>query len=146
MNFLSTWQTLPVRIYLALMFLSAGWIKVSFGLAPPEWFAGLDFPAIIAWLPASVNWFLAGYGEIFFGLLLLTPFYSFGAAGLLFIIYVAVYTSHWDLGWMGWDDPEDGFKIPLIYAVMALGLVMSGIVEQVQRVLAVFRKQRTYFF
>jgi hypothetical protein len=40
---------------------------------------------------------------------------------------VAIYTSHWDPnGWAGWNDIDDGWKIPLMYSIMLLSIVMQG--------------------
>jgi uncharacterized membrane protein YphA (DoxX/SURF4 family) len=66
-------------------------------------------------------------GELIFSLLLLTPLYVPGAVGLLYITFVAIYTSHWEpLGWMGWNEIDEGWKIPLMYAIMLLSLVIQG--------------------
>ena len=39
-------------------------MKVSAGLTAPEWFAGLDFPPLLAWLGPDLNWVAAGFGEV----------------------------------------------------------------------------------
>lgn len=107
---------------MAAMFLIPGWLKISYGTEAPEWFRNLDFPWPQSWLSADLNWFMAGWGEVIFGLLLLTPLAGWAALGLIYICFVAVYTSHFDMGWAGWNDPEDGFKIPLMYGLMLFAI------------------------
>ncbi|MDI9335967.1 MAG: hypothetical protein QM520_02905 [Gammaproteobacteria bacterium] len=101
------------------MYFFPGLMKLQHGLPAPDWFMGLDFPFPQNYLPVSVNWLMAGVGEVLLAILLLTPLSGLAALGLLYITFVAVYTSHFDaLGWSGWNDPSDGFKIPLMYALM----------------------------
>ena len=122
---------LALRLWLAQEFLQAGWTKVSAGGSAPEWFAGLPFPAVIAWLPVDVNWVAAGMGELVLGAALLIGLWPrLAALGLLFITWVAVVTVHFDLGWAGWNqiEAEDGlgFKLPLMMAVMLLAIATQG--------------------
>lgn len=104
------------------MFLIAGWGKFRYGFTPPEWFVGLDFPWPQSQLPVQLNWIAAIGGELLLPWLLFTRFRILGVLGLIYICFVAVYTSHFDLGWAGWNDPEDGFKIPLMYAIGLLAV------------------------
>tara|TARA_B100000287_G_scaffold276432_1_gene260402 strand:+ start:5027 stop:5515 length:489 start_codon:yes stop_codon:yes gene_type:complete len=120
-----------LRLWLAQEFIYAGWVKVSDGLNAPEWFAGLDFPFPVSLLPADLNWALAGFGELILGVALLLGIFSrLSAAGLMFIIWVAVYSVHFDLGWHGWNqiDTESGygFKVPLMMAIMLLPVLVNG--------------------
>ncbi len=122
---------LILRVWLAQVFFFAGYSKVTQGFTAPEWFAALSFPPGIALLPADLNWFLVGYGEIFFALLLLVGFAGrFAILGLLFITWVAIYTVHFELGFAGWDkvktDMGSGFKIPLMLAIMQVSLFFTG--------------------
>lgn len=123
---------LILRLWLAQEFLSAGWRKVGGGQwQAPEWFAGLGFPFPVSLLPTDLNWVLAGAGEWLLGAALVLGLYGrFAALGLLFITWVAVYSVHFDLGWAGWDqihtDEGQGFKLPLMMAVMLLALVGQG--------------------
>ena len=142
MNFLLSWREkalesinglglLALRLWVGQEFVLAGYTKLSGGLDAPEWFAALDFPAIVAWLPVHTNWVAAGVGEIVFGTaLMLGLFTRLSALGLLFITYVAVYTVHFDLGWAGWNQIEteagQGFKVPLMLAIMLVALVTQG--------------------
>ena len=42
------WGLLALRLFVAQEFVQAGWMKVNAGLTAPEWFAGLDFPPVLA--------------------------------------------------------------------------------------------------
>lgn len=122
---------LAIRLWLGQEFIVAGWRKLSGGVTAPEWFAGLDFPFPVSWLPVDVNWVSAGAGEIALGVLLLIGCWSrLSALGLMFITWVAVYTVHFDLGWAGWNQIDSdaglGFKVPLMMAVMLLTIVTQG--------------------
>ena len=125
------WGLLVLRLFVAQEFVQAGWMKLSAGLAAPEWFAGLDFPALVAWLGPDLNWMAAGFGEVTFGLALALGLAGrLAAAALLFITWVAVYTVHFDLGWAGWNQIEadggQGFKVPLMLAVMIVCVLLQG--------------------
>lgn len=120
-----------LRLWVAQEFFFAGYGKVNYGFTAPQWFADLDFPLGLNLLPADVNWFLAGYGEVIFSILLVVGLAGrFAAVGLLFITFVAVYTVHFDLGFAGWNQIESsqglGFKVPLMLAIMQLSLLFSG--------------------
>lgn len=122
---------LALRLWLAQEFVSAGVTKLSGGFQAPEWFAALSFPPVLRALPVDANWTLAGLGEIGLGAALCLGLFSRAAAlGLLFITWVAVYTVHFDLGWAGWREIEteagQGFKVPLMMAVMLLAIVTQG--------------------
>lgn len=142
MHFLLSWRAkaleagrdlglLGLRLWIAQEFVQAGLIKLSGGGAAPDWFAGLDFPPVVAWLPANVNWVAAGLGEVVFGAAIALGLFSrLAALGLLFITWVAVYTVHFDLGWAGWNqidtDNGQGFKVPLMLALMLLAVLTQG--------------------
>lgn len=122
---------LALRIWVAQEFLLAGYIKLGDGWRAPDWFAGLVFPLPVRWLPVDVNWVTAGLLEVTLGaLLLLGLFGRVAALGLLFVTYVAVYSVHFDLGWAGWNqietDAGQGFKVPLMLALMLWALLAGG--------------------
>jgi putative oxidoreductase len=128
---LSDLGLLGLRLWVAQEFVQAGYMKLAGGLDAPEWFTALNFPPVVAWLPAQANWVAAGVGEIVLGTAMLLGLFSRAAAlGLLFITYVAVYTVHFDLGWQGWNQIEteagQGFKVPLMLAVMLLAVLTQG--------------------
>lgn len=122
---------LVLRLWLAQEFILAGWIKLGDGWSAPEWFATLDFPVPVRWLPPDVNWVTAGLMEVTFGVLLLLGLCGRVAAlGLLVVTWVAVYGVHFDLGWAGWNqietDAGQGFKVPLMLALMLWALLVGG--------------------
>lgn len=122
---------LLLRLWLAQEFIHAGFIKLAAGVTPPEWFVGLSFPPPVSWLPPSLNWVAAGAGELLLGGLLLLGLCSrLAASGLLFIVWVAVLSVHYDLGLSGWNQIETdaglGFKVPLMMALMLLVLLGHG--------------------
>jgi len=93
---------LLLRLWVGQEFALAGFRKLSSGWTAPSWFAGLDFPIFVGWLPASLNWGIAGVAELLLGIALVLGIASRTASlGLLFITYVAVYSVHFDLGWAG---------------------------------------------
>lgn len=125
------WGLLALRLFVAQEFIQAGWMKLNAGLTAPEWFAGLDFPPVLAWLGPDLNWASAGFGEVALGLALALGLAGrLASIGLLFITWVAVYTVHFDLGWAGWNqieaDAGQGFKVPLMLAFMLLAILMQG--------------------
>lgn len=122
---------LGLRLWLGQEFMLAGYTKLAGGAEAPDWFVGLAFPAVVAWLPVNANWLLAGLAEIVLGLAIVLGLVSRVAAlGLLFVTYVAVYTVHFDLGWAGWNqidtDMGQGFKVPLMMGLMLLAIVTQG--------------------
>ena len=122
---------LALRLFVAQEFVQAGLMKVSAGFTAPEWFAGLDFPPLLAWLGPDLNWVAAGFGEVILGAAIALGLMGrLAALGLLFITWVAVYTVHFDLGWAGWNQIETenglGFKVPLMLALMLLAVLTQG--------------------
>ena len=122
---------LALRLWAGQEFATAGYTKLAGGFEAPEWFTSLAFPPLVAWLPAHINWISAGVAEIVFGVaLMLGVFSRLSSIALLFITYVAVYTVHFDLGWAGWNqidtDVGQGFKVPLMLAIMLLITVTQG--------------------
>ena len=121
---------LGLRLWLAYEFGFAGWTKLQ-SFQAPEWFTGLTFPPPLNLFNANFNWVTAGLMESTLSLLLLIGFASrLASLGLLFVTYVAVYTVHFDLGWAGWNqietDDGQGFKIPLMLALMLLTILTQG--------------------
>lgn len=120
-----------LRLWAGWEFTRAGWVKLSGGLQAPAWFRGLDMPIPQAWLPADVNWLAAGTLELLLGLALILGLRTRWAAGLLlYIVFVAVYAVHFDLGWRGWNQIDThngmGFKVPLMLALMLFTLFACG--------------------
>ena len=122
---------LALRLWAGQEFFLAGYTKLSGGLQAPDWFAGLDLPLPNPPLPADLNRLAAGAGEAPLGPALILGLWSrLAALGLLFVTYVAVYTVHFGLGWSGWNQIEtedgQGFKVPLMLAIMLLAIVTQG--------------------
>ncbi len=130
-DFMHVLGTLPLRIFLFLEFFMAGLTKWKTGYQAPDWFQALNFPFPQSIMSVNLNWNMAMFGELILSILiLLGVFTRFASLGLLYIIFMAVYTVHFDLGWAGWNqiDTDDGagFKVPLMLAVMALTLLFKG--------------------
>lgn len=122
---------LALRLWCGQEFCLAGIRKLSGGLMPPDWFASLAFPSPLHLLPTTANWLIAGSSEVVFGLALVLGLYTrLASLVLLFVTYVAVYTVHFDLGWMGWNQIEtdvgQGFKVPLMLGLMLLATLTQG--------------------
>lgn len=126
---------LGLRLILAWEFGEAGFEKRNgqnwFGHVQDE----LPFPFDLA--PHELSWFLATWVEIIGAFALaLGLFTRFFAFSLLVLTFVAVAAVHWPeswgtLGelWKGYAIRNEGFgnfKLPLLFALMLLPLVLSG--------------------
>lgn len=122
---------LLLRLWVGQEFALAGFRKISTGWEAPAWFAGLDFPIPVSWLPANLNWGVAAVAELVLGVALVLGLASrISALGLIVITYVAVYSVHFDLGWAGWNQIDSdaglGFKVPLMLGIMLAAIVSQG--------------------
>lgn len=140
MNLLRLWRAkvdeasialLLLRVWVGGEFLRAGWTKLGGGWMAPSWFQDLPFPWPHGWLGPDLNWVIAGVLEVGLGLALVVGVGTrWAAAGLLYVVYVAVATVHFDLGWAGWNqietDAGQGFKVPLMLGLMLLVLLTQG--------------------
>jgi len=122
---------LLLRLFIAQEFLHSGFVKLIGGIDAPEWFADLSFPFPVNLIPADMNWVIAGSNELLFGLLILLGLYArIAGIALLLIIYVAVYSVHFDFGWAGWNiietDDGQGFKVPLMLGLMVFTIITQG--------------------
>ncbi len=126
---------LALRSLLAWEFFEAGREK----LHGENWFADLDgrFPLPFSLLGANVNWTLATWFELAGGIALLLGLGTRYAAFSLWVLtIVAIYAVHWPSEWssvaelwQGYAITNDGFgnyKLPLIYLVMLLPLILGG--------------------
>lgn len=135
-SYSDSFSNLFLRLVLAWEFGEAGFEK----LYGSNWFTEISFPFPLNLLPADVSWRMATYFEIFGAISLLlglaTRFFSFS---LLILTVVAIYSVHWpehfntlnDLltGYRIIDESGDGFgnyKLPLIFIVMLLPLILNG--------------------
>ncbi|MGB7816363.1 MAG: DoxX family protein [Methylotenera sp.] len=127
---------LALRLALAWEFGESGFEK----LHGANWFADLTFPFPFNLLPPDISWGIATFFEIFgafaiaFGLA--TRFFSIS---LIILSVVAIASVHWPEHWgtlsefaKGYrivDENNDGFgnyKLPLLFIVMLLPLLLSG--------------------
>lgn len=135
---------LPLRLILAYEFGSAGLRKLDasdslYGDAP-GWFANSadQFPFPINLFSVNFNWFMVTWVEILGGFALaLGLFTRFWAFSLSIVTIVAIFGVHWPAEWHSlgelWQSyaitRKDGFgnfRIPLIFLVMLLPLVLIG--------------------
>lgn len=113
---------LPLRLLLAYEFGESGLTK----LHGENWFAEIRerFPWPFDALPVELSWFLAtGFELAGAAGLLLGLGTRFFAASLLVLTGVAIQAVH--LG-HGYTISEGGWKLPLIYIVMLLPLILTG--------------------
>lgn len=124
-----------LRVLLAWEFFEAGHAKFH----GDNWFASIqgDFPFPFNVMPAELSWAMATWAEALFGIaLLLGLFTRFAAFSLLVLTFVAVAAVHWPADWAslaelarGYAISDNGFgnyKLPLIYAVMLIALLLRG--------------------
>lgn len=131
---------LALRIILAWEFWESGITKLHgnnwFADVPwADWQKGFPFP--FAFIPNSLNWTLATWGELVFACLLLFGLFTrFAAISLIVITSVATAAVHWPAEWnslselwSGYVISSDGagnYKLPLLFLVMLLPLVFTG--------------------
>jgi putative oxidoreductase len=127
---------LGLRLIMAWEFGEAGFEK----LRGENWFSGIQsqFPFPFSHVPADLSWSLATWAEILgafalaFGLF--TRFFAFS---LLVLTLVATAAVHWPESWSSLSQLWQGyqirnvegagnFKLPLLFALMLLPLVLGG--------------------
>lgn len=113
---------LGIRLLLAYEFGVAGLEKLN----GENWFADIqgDFPFPFSVVPVGVSWFLATWTELLGAAALVlglgTRFWAVGLLILDIVAWVSVHAAH------GYNVCDNGFKLPLMYALMLLPLVLSG--------------------
>jgi len=126
---------LGLRLLLGWEFLDSGLEK----LHGQNWFADIQgsFPFPFNVIPPEVSWQMATWFEVLGGLALLaglgTRFFS---VSLMVLTFVATAAVHWPAQWStlaelarGYAITDDGFgnfKLPLIFGVMLLPLILNG--------------------
>ncbi|MCL5060987.1 MAG: DoxX family protein [Candidatus Thermoplasmatota archaeon] len=113
---------LGIRLLLAYEFGVAGLEK----LRGDNWFADIqgDFPFPFGMVPADISWLLATWTELIAAAALVVGLGTrFWAVSLLILDLVAWVTVH---GGNGYNVCDNGYKLPLMYLVMLLPLVLSG--------------------
>lgn len=126
---------LGLRTLLAWEFFEAGREK----LQGDNWFADIadKFPLPFSLLSPGLNWTLATWFELVASVALLVGLGTrYAAAALWVLTVVAIYAVHWPAEWsslaelwQGYAITDKGFgnyKLPLIYLVMLLPLILGG--------------------
>lgn len=126
---------LGLRLIMAWEFGEAGFEK----LRGDNWFSHVqdNFPFPFSVVSTDISWFMATWFEILGAFaLLLGLFTRFFAFSLLILTFVATAAVHWPdswstLGelWQGYAISDEGagnFKLPLLFALMLLPLVLNG--------------------
>jgi putative oxidoreductase len=113
---------LALRLLLAYEFGEAGLEK----LHGENWFAGVqaEFPFPFNVLPADLSWFLATWSELLGAAALVVGFGTrFFSATLMLLTIVAWAAVH---AGSGYNVCDNGYKLPLIYLVMFVPLLLNG--------------------
>ena len=132
----SDWVALlPIRLLMAYEFGRAGMMKLNGN----NWFANVqdNFPFPFNVVPVEISWFLATWAEILGAIgLVLGLFTRFWAFSLIILTIVAIAGVHWPDDWnslaelwKGYSVSDKGFgnfRIPLLFLVMLIPLVLSG--------------------
>lgn len=127
---------LVLRLILAWEFGESGYTKLT-GM---NWFADLAFPFPFNLIPADISWQIATWFELLGAVALVLGLATrFVSASLMVLTIVAIASVHWPEHWnmfsdilRGYrivDDSGDGYgnyKLPLIYLVMFLPLLLGG--------------------
>lgn len=113
---------LPLRLLLAYEFWDSGVEK----FVGTNWFGEIQdqFPWPLNAVPVDVSWFLATWfelvGAVALVLGLATRFFSVSLVILTWVAIEAVHVGH------GYTISEGGWKLPLIYILMFVPLILSG--------------------
>ncbi len=113
---------LGLRLLLAYEFWEAGWMK----LHGENWFADIrdQFPFPFNLVPPEVSWQLATWTELIGPILLVlglgTRFASVSLIILTIVAWASVHAGN------GYNVCDNGFKLPLVYLVMFVPLLLSG--------------------
>ena len=113
---------LGIRLLLAYEFGIAGLEK----LRGDNWFADIqgDFPFPFSVVPVDLSWFLATWTELIGAAALVVGLGTrFWAVSLLILDLVAWASVH---GGNGYNVCDNGYKLPLMYALMLIPLMLSG--------------------
>lgn len=126
---------LGLRLLLGWEFLDSGLEKFH----GENWFGDVadKFPWPFGLLPVDVSWQLATWFEIVGGIALVIGLGTrFFATSLFILTVVAIAVAHWPAEWQtlrelarGYvisDDGHGNFKLPLLFLVMLVPLILSG--------------------
>jgi putative oxidoreductase len=113
---------LGLRLLLAYEFWEAGVEKFN----GSNWFAGIQdqFPFPFSIIPTDISWFLSTWSELLGAIALVigfgTRFFSLSLIILTLVAWASVHAGH------GYNVCNNGFKLPLIYLLMFVPLLLSG--------------------
>jgi putative oxidoreductase len=137
LNCLGSWLSpLILRLFVAWEFSEAGFEKLN----GTNWFADINFPFPFSLLPPDISWGMATFFEVVGGIAIAFGLATrFFAVSLFILTIVAIAAVHWPSEWhtvgellQGYrftDKAGDGFgnyKLPLIYMIALLPLILSG--------------------
>ncbi len=113
---------LGIRLLLAWEFWVAGVQKFT----GENWFINVqeDFPFPFNIVPVDISWFLATWSELLGAVALViglgTRFFSVSLIILTIVAWVSVHAGN------GYNVCDNGYKLPLMYLVMFVPLLLSG--------------------
>jgi len=131
---------LVLRLIMAWEFIESGFTKLN----GENWFADIPwsdwqkgFPIPFDLIPMELNWFLATWGELVLGAMILVGLFTrFAAISLIVVTVVATAAVHWPAEWGSLSELWNGYaitskgagnyKLPLLFVVMLLPLVFHG--------------------
>lgn len=123
LNEMGQWiAPLGLRLLLAYEFWVAGVEKFN----GENWFADIQdqFPFPFNLVPAEISWQLATWSELIAPVLLVlglgTRFASLALIGLTVVAWASVHAGN------GYNVCDNGYKLPLMYLVMFVPLLLSG--------------------
>lgn len=133
---LGAWSAdLPLRLFLAWEFFESGLEKWN----GQNWFADIQsaFPFPFNVLPADLNWQMSMWAELIAPLLLLLGLGTrFATFVLMVLTVVAIAAVQWPEHWSNLSELAQGYsisdkgygnyKLPLIYLIAAMPLLLSG--------------------
>ena len=121
-NFGNWLDMLGLRLFLAYEFGQSGLEKFR----GTNWFADIQgqFPFPFSVIPVDISWFLATWIELIGAVMLViglgTRFWAFSFLILDIVAWYAVHASS------GYNVCDNGYKLPLMYLMMLIPLVLSG--------------------
>lgn len=113
---------LGLRLLLAWEFWEAGVMKYT----GENWFINIqeDFPFPFDVIPVDISWFLATWFELLGAIALViglgTRFFSVSLMILTAVAWASVHAGN------GYNVSDNGYKLPLMYLIMLVPLVLSG--------------------
>ena len=113
---------LGIRLLLAWEFWEAGVMKYT----GENWFINIqeDFPFPFSVIPVDISWFLATWSELLGAIALViglgTRFFSVSLIILTVVAWVSVHAGN------GYNVCDNGHKLPLMYLIMFIPLMLSG--------------------